>query len=129
MENCKGKAVPQDTYGGAGWERRYRCYSFTTSTLGGDEWSASRPAALYPREKAPPPHTHCTGGWVGPEPVWIQRLEEKFFASVGYRTWIARLSSPQPDTILTEPTPTPDGKYCSKVYKYMAYNKFRSMSR
>ena len=25
------------------------------------------PAALYPREK---PGTHCTGGWVGPGPVW-----------------------------------------------------------
>ena len=25
------------------------------------------PAALYPRERA---GTHCTGDWVGPEPVW-----------------------------------------------------------
>jgi hypothetical protein len=29
------------------------------------------------------PSTHCTGGWVGtPEPVWMQRLEEKSSASV-----------------------------------------------
>jgi hypothetical protein len=25
------------------------------------------------------PGTHCTGGWVSPEPVWTQRLEEKSF--------------------------------------------------
>ena len=33
-------------------------------------WGGQRhaPAALYPRER---PGTHCTGGWVGPGPVWI----------------------------------------------------------
>jgi hypothetical protein len=35
------------------------------------------PVALYPREKTP--GTHYTGGWVGPDPVWTQRLEEKSF--------------------------------------------------
>jgi hypothetical protein len=29
------------------------------------------PAAVYPRERTP--GTHCTGGWVAPEPVWTQR--------------------------------------------------------
>jgi hypothetical protein len=32
-------------------------------------------------------------GWA-PEPVWTQRLEEKFFAPTGYRTSIIRSSSP-----------------------------------
>jgi hypothetical protein len=42
------------------------------------------PAALYPQERTP--GTHWTGGWVGhPEPVWMQRLEEKSSASVGDR--------------------------------------------
>jgi hypothetical protein len=45
-------------------ERRYSSYSFTTSALDGGEWSASRPAELYPRERTP--GTHCTGGSVGP---------------------------------------------------------------
>ena len=34
-----------------------------TAALEGGEWSAARPAALYPRER---PGTHFTGGWVGP---------------------------------------------------------------
>jgi len=34
-----------------------------TTALEGGQGSASRPAALYPRER---PSTHCTGGWVGP---------------------------------------------------------------
>jgi hypothetical protein len=46
-------------------ERRYSSYSFSTSALGGGEWSASRTGrALPPRERTP--GTHCTGGWVGP---------------------------------------------------------------
>ena len=34
-----------------------------TAALEGGEWSAARPAALYPRER---PGTHFTGSWVGP---------------------------------------------------------------
>jgi len=34
-----------------------------TAALEEGEWSAARPAALYPREG---PGTHFTGGWVGP---------------------------------------------------------------
>jgi hypothetical protein len=32
-----------------------------------------------------------TGGWVGPEPVWTQRTEEKSFASVGDRAPVSSL--------------------------------------
>jgi hypothetical protein len=35
-----------------------------TLTLHGNEWSASRPGALPPREKAP--GTHWIEGWLGP---------------------------------------------------------------
>jgi hypothetical protein len=41
-QKVKCKAVPQQTYGSAGVERRYSSYSFTTSSLDGGEWSASR---------------------------------------------------------------------------------------
>jgi len=34
-----------------------------TAALEGGEWSATRPAALYPWER---PGTHFAGGWVGP---------------------------------------------------------------
>jgi hypothetical protein len=47
------------------------------------------PAALYPRGKKPP-GTLWIGGWVGPEPVWTQRLEEKSSASVGDRTPVSQ---------------------------------------
>jgi hypothetical protein len=48
------------------------------------------------------PGTHCTGGWVGPRADLDTDAEEKCLASAGDRTSIARSSSPQPDTILTE---------------------------
>jgi len=35
--------------------------------LEGGEGSASRPVALYPRER---PGSYCTGGWVGPRDIW-----------------------------------------------------------
>jgi hypothetical protein len=34
--------------------------------------------------------TLTPGGWVAPELVWIQRLEEKSFASAGDRTLVAQ---------------------------------------
>jgi hypothetical protein len=40
-----------------GW--RYSSYSFSTSALDGDEWSASRPGERTPV-------THWTGGWMAP---------------------------------------------------------------
>jgi hypothetical protein len=54
------------------------------------QWHA--PATLYPRGKDPLAHTGKEAGWA-PEPVWTQRLEEKYFASVADRSSVARLSS------------------------------------
>jgi hypothetical protein len=58
------------------------------------------PIALYPGKGSPVTIEH-EAGWAT-EPVWTQRLAEKSFMSAGDRTWISRLSSPSPDTILTE---------------------------
>jgi hypothetical protein len=55
---------PATRHGGAWGERRYSSYSFSTSTLDGGVWLASRPGrAFTPGERTP--GTHCTGGWVG----------------------------------------------------------------
>jgi hypothetical protein len=43
------------------------------------------PAALYSRGKDPRLPIGQQAGWA-PEPVWTQRLEEKYFASIGDRT-------------------------------------------
>jgi hypothetical protein len=67
----------------------YSSYSFTTSALMGDEWSASRPGL---GERTPVPIVQ-EAGWAS-EPVWTQRLEEKSFAPAGDRTSIALSSSP-----------------------------------
>jgi hypothetical protein len=53
-------------------------YSFTTSALDGDEWSASRPGRALPPGKGPSVLIVQEAGWA-PEPVWTQRLEEKSF--------------------------------------------------
>jgi hypothetical protein len=63
------------------WRRRgrgrYSSYSFTTSAVDGGEWSASRPGRALPPGKRPPVPIVQEAGWV-PEPVWTQRIEEKF---------------------------------------------------
>jgi hypothetical protein len=59
-------------------ERRYNSYSFTTSALGGGQWSVSRPGRALTPGKGPPVTIVQEAGWV-PEPVWKQRLEEKSF--------------------------------------------------
>jgi hypothetical protein len=69
----KVKAVPQHTFGGAGGERMYSSYSFTTSTLGEGEWSALRTGCALPTGKGPPVPTEQENGWA-PEPVWTQSL-------------------------------------------------------
>jgi hypothetical protein len=46
-------SCPATRHGGVWGGRRYSSYSFLTSELDGGEWSASRPAALYPRGKDP----------------------------------------------------------------------------
>jgi hypothetical protein len=51
------------------------------------------PSELLLPGKGPPVPTVQEAGWV-PEPVWTQRLEEKFFAPDGGRNPIARSSSP-----------------------------------
>jgi hypothetical protein len=73
----KSKVVPQHTYGDAGG-RMYSSYSFTTSTLDGGEWSASRSGRALSPGKGPPVFIVQEAGWV-PEPIWTQRLEEKIF--------------------------------------------------
>jgi hypothetical protein len=84
----KSKAVPLRAMEALGGER-YSSYSFTTSALDRGEWSASHPGrAFTPGERTC--GTHCTGCWVGPEPVWTQRLEEKCFAPAGNRTPIVQ---------------------------------------
>jgi hypothetical protein len=74
----KAKAVPLHAMEALGGERRYSSYSFTTSALDEGEWSASRPDRDLPPGKGPPVPIVQEAGWA-PEPVWTQRLEEKFF--------------------------------------------------
>jgi hypothetical protein len=63
----------------------YSSYSFSTSALDGDEWSASRPGHALPRGKDP--GTHWTGGWVGPRTrLHKEATGEIIFASAGDRT-------------------------------------------
>jgi hypothetical protein len=68
-----------------GGERRYSSYSYLTSALDGGEWWASRPGRALPPGKEPLVPIGQEAGWA-PEPVWMQRLEEKFSTSVGDRT-------------------------------------------
>jgi hypothetical protein len=63
---------------GAWGERRYSSYSFWTSALDGGEWSASRPGRALASGKGPAVPIVQESGWA-PEPVWTQRLQEKFF--------------------------------------------------
>jgi hypothetical protein len=57
-------------------ERRYSSYSFSTSALGGGEWSASRPGRDLAPGKVPPVPIVQEDGWA-PEPVSVQGLQEK----------------------------------------------------
>jgi hypothetical protein len=79
---CKG--CPATRHGGTWGQRRYSSYSYLTSALDGGEWSASRPGRALP-----PVPTGWEAGWA-PEPVWMQRLEEKSSAPVGDRTPIVQ---------------------------------------
>jgi hypothetical protein len=56
----------------------YSIYSFFTSALDGDEWSASSPGRALPPGKGPPVSIVQEAGWA-PQPVWTQRLQEKSF--------------------------------------------------
>jgi hypothetical protein len=87
----KKKSSPSARHGGAwgGGEEVYSSYSFTTSALDGVEWSASRPVRALLPGKGPPVPILQEAGWA-PEPVWTQRLEEKFSAPAGDRTPIVQ---------------------------------------
>jgi hypothetical protein len=56
----------------------YSSYSFSTSVLDGGEWSASLPGRPLPPGKRPPVPILQETRWA-PEPVWTQKLEEKYF--------------------------------------------------
>jgi hypothetical protein len=80
-------------------EKRHSSYSFFTSARDWNEWSVSRSGRALPGKGLL--STHWMGGWA-PEPVSTQRLEKNSSTSAGDRTLIARSSSPQSGTILTE---------------------------
>jgi hypothetical protein len=88
----KKQSSPGTRRGGAWEERRYSSYSFLTSALDGVSGQREALAALS-SGKGPPVPIAQDAGWA-PEPVWTQRLEEKFFTLSEDRTPIARLSSP-----------------------------------
>jgi hypothetical protein len=81
----KSKVVPLRSIQAHLGDRRYSSYSLLTSALEGGEWSASRSGRALPPGKEPPVPTVQEAGWA-PEPVWMQRLQEKSSASVGDRT-------------------------------------------
>jgi hypothetical protein len=66
-------------------EEEYSSYTFLTLALDESEWSASRPGRTLSPGKGPPVPVGKEAGWA-PELVWMQRLEEKSFASAGDRT-------------------------------------------
>jgi hypothetical protein len=74
----KSQICPTTRHEGAWGERRYSSYSFSTSALDADEWSASCTGRALAPGKGPPVPTGQEAGWA-PEPVWTQRLEEKSF--------------------------------------------------
>jgi hypothetical protein len=66
-------------------DRKYSSYSFLTSALDGDEWSATRPVGALPPWQAPPVPIGQETRWASVL-VWTQTLQEKSFASAGDRT-------------------------------------------
>jgi hypothetical protein len=74
------KAVPEHAYGGAGGERIYSSYSFTTSALDVGEWSASPPGLNLPGGKRHLLPIVQDAEWA-PEPLLTQKLDEKFLAA------------------------------------------------
>jgi hypothetical protein len=101
-------------------ERRYSSYSFSISALDGGEWSVSRPGRALPTVPIVQ-----EAGWSS-KPVWTQRLQEKYSAPARDRTSIARVSSPQPDTILTE-LPRLQLVLGLQIYKPLALDKWSSV--
>jgi hypothetical protein len=73
----QSRYTPWKRLGGEG----YSSFSFLTSALDGVSGQRHAPAALYPG-KGPPVRIVQEAGWAT-EPVWTQRLQEKFLASDG----------------------------------------------
>jgi hypothetical protein len=76
----KNKSCPTTHLWRSRGKRRYSSYSFSTSALNGDEWSASLPGLAIPPGKGPPVPIVQERGWA-PELVCTQRLKEKSLAS------------------------------------------------
>jgi hypothetical protein len=71
------KHYAMKAYGGVG----VYIHIFLTSTLAGDEWSASRPGRFTPGERA---HgTHWIGGWVDPRTGLDDVEKRKFLTLLG----------------------------------------------
>jgi hypothetical protein len=67
-----------------GWERTYSFYYFLTSALERGERVVLYHGCALPVGKGLPVST-VQARWA-PEPIWMQRLEENSFASVGDQT-------------------------------------------
>jgi hypothetical protein len=83
------KSCPATCHWGTWGEKRYSSYSNLTSALDGGWWSASRPGRALPPGKELPVPIVQEAEWA-PQPVWMQRLEEKFSAPVRDRTPIVQ---------------------------------------
>jgi hypothetical protein len=109
LHNVILKAVPLHK---RAWEERYS--SNSVSVLGGGEWSASSPGRALAQGKGPRyPLYRRLGGpqsWSG-----NRSYRKNPFASAKDRTSITQLSSPHPDTILTE---LPGSHYVILVNKF-----------
>jgi len=55
---------------------------FLTSTIDGDEWSATHPGRFVLEMN---PVTHCTGSWVGPSPGLDDTESREFFPPTGLK--------------------------------------------
>jgi hypothetical protein len=89
MAEVKGKAVPLHTVEALGGRGGIAPTHSQHRHLMGVSGQRHAPAALLPPGKGPPVPIVQEAGWAS-EPVWTQRLEEKYFAPAGDRTPIAR---------------------------------------
>jgi hypothetical protein len=86
----EGKVVPLHAMDGAWGKRRCSFCCVLTLTLEWDGWSAPCPSHALPSGEGPPVPIVQKAGWT-PEPVWMQRLKEKFSAFV--RDWTLVIQS------------------------------------
>jgi hypothetical protein len=77
------KCCPATRHTGTKGERKYSSYLFLTSGLDGGEWSVSCPSCTLP--------VVPLDGMLGRPQSWSgHRLQEKSFASAGYRTLVVQ---------------------------------------